>query len=636
MKAICTLLVFTLFTCGIYWAATTPWTPQISHSSTGTLPSTSPTSPNPTVTTSPSTTTHSHHFGSAWESDDNLHWQECTCGEQTNAAAHTDTDLDSRCDICDADLPVLHEHNFGDIWEFDDTNHWCVCECGEQANVAAHVDTDVNGKCDVCDADVPLPPHEHSFGTAWESDRTNHWHVCECGEQTNIAAHVDADVNGKCDVCDADVPLPHEHSFGSEWISDDTNHWHVCECGEKTNPAIHIDANRDAKCDVCTASVAHEHSFGDIWKFDDINHWHVCVCGEQADVSAHLDINTNGKCDICNAEVSLPPHEHDYGTAWSSDENEHWQVCACGERAGTAAHADNNKDHRCDTCAYVVSLPEAPSLNAHSAFIFDCEKNDYLFKNQSLNKVIYPASITKLFSCYVALKYLTPEEEILLGSEQYLVPYDTSKAGFSAGQTVSVDALLHGALMPSGSDAVHALAAAAGKKILNNPNATARAAVDAFVDELNEQAQLLGMGNTHFVTPDGYHDSQHYISFHAFVTIARCAMNNPHILSICGKATATITYKDAQGAILTRDLRSSNRLLHSKNSNNTTNEYYIPHAVGLKTGTTSKAGACLMSVFMINGRCIIIGIFGCPDDTARWEDAIALWNYYLALEALST
>ena len=82
----------------------------------------------------------------------------------------------------------------------------------------------------------PTTTHTHSFGTEWKSNTDNHWNECSCGEKSNSAAHTDADVNGKCDVCSANVPIPqHECSFGTEWKSDADNHWNECECGEKAN-----------------------------------------------------------------------------------------------------------------------------------------------------------------------------------------------------------------------------------------------------------------------------------------------------------------------------------------------------------------------------------------------------------------
>ena len=49
-------------------------------------------------------------------------------------------------------------------------------------------------------------PHNHDYGTAWESDANNHWNECSCGDKANVGTHADSDNNGKCDVCDYDIP----------------------------------------------------------------------------------------------------------------------------------------------------------------------------------------------------------------------------------------------------------------------------------------------------------------------------------------------------------------------------------------------------------------------------------------------
>ena len=50
-----------------------------------------------------------------------------------------------------------------------------------------------------------------------------------------------------------------------------------------------------------------------------------------------------------------PTHVHDHGTAWESDANEHWNECACGDKANKAAHTDSNNDGKCDTCEYQMT-----------------------------------------------------------------------------------------------------------------------------------------------------------------------------------------------------------------------------------------------------------------------------------------
>ena len=108
--------------------------------------------------------------------------------------------------------------------------------------------------------DAP-PSHTHSYGTDWKYDDTNHWHECECGDKTDIAAHsasewivdtaatetADGAKHKECTVCKKvleTAPIPatgsnHTHSYGTEWKYDSTNHWHECECGDKADTAAH-------------------------------------------------------------------------------------------------------------------------------------------------------------------------------------------------------------------------------------------------------------------------------------------------------------------------------------------------------------------------------------------------------------
>ena len=208
----------------------------------------------------------------------------------------------------------------------------------------------------------PTTAHTHSYGTEWKSDSSNHWNVCECGEKSNQAAHADADVNGKCDVCNANVPLPaHEHSFGTEWVSDATNHWNACECGETSNVAAHVDTDMNEKCDTCNADVAHEHDFGTNWVTDNVNHWNECACGEKSNEAAHADTDLNEACDTCGHFVELP-HTHSFGAGWLSDENNHWHECECGEQSASAAHANTDNDGLCDVCMFIMEeIVEGPA-----------------------------------------------------------------------------------------------------------------------------------------------------------------------------------------------------------------------------------------------------------------------------------
>ena len=101
-------------------------------------------------------------------------------------------------------------HNPSTAWSTDGEYHWKECTrcAGQQLEKGAHADSDTNGKCDVCGADVPVPPpaHTHDYGTAWKTDANNHWKECECGEKSENAAHIDDNGDNKCDTCNYAMP----------------------------------------------------------------------------------------------------------------------------------------------------------------------------------------------------------------------------------------------------------------------------------------------------------------------------------------------------------------------------------------------------------------------------------------------
>ena len=73
---------------------------------------------------------------------------------------------------------------------------------------------------------VPAAPsHTHAYGTAWKKNATNHWNECSCGEKANTAAHADANLDGKCDVCayqiatNNDNPQTGDNSMITLWVA---------------------------------------------------------------------------------------------------------------------------------------------------------------------------------------------------------------------------------------------------------------------------------------------------------------------------------------------------------------------------------------------------------------------------------
>lgn len=270
---------------------------------------------------------------------------------------------------------------------------------------------------------------------------------------------------------------------------------------------------------------------------------------------------------------------------------------------------------------------EPPELKGTAAFIYDARTNQFIYSSAAVDTALYPASITKLFTAYVALQFLEATESVTVGKEVELVSYDASKAGLEKGQTWTVEGLLYCALLPSGCDASYTLAVAAGRKILLDPKASIDDALKAFMLQCNILAQELGMENTNFVTPDGYHHKNHYISIMAYPIIAQCILEDEVLSAIVKTPSKTVKYANMAGRKCSTKMWNTNKILRSGFP-----DIYRSEAIGLKTGSTRQAGNCLLSAFAVEGGHIIIGVFGCPEKYDRFTDTNLLFDYYLTLE----
>lgn len=250
-----------------------------------------------------------------------------------------------------------------------------------------------------------------------------------------------------------------------------------------------------------------------------------------------------------------------------------------------------------------MTFPEDRQLTARQYFVYDCENGEFLAISGPEDERIYPASITKLFTAYVANQYLHPDREITVNKALEYVYAGSSLADLKKGDVVTVRRLVEGMLLPSGNDAAYALAIAAK----GSPN--------AFVEEMNRQAKLLGMTGAHFANPDGIHQNDHYMTFRDLALLGMLALEDPVIMEYAAVATDSVTISGEE-----RQWKNTNELIHPES------QYYCPYAIGLKTGQTPSAGSCLLSAFEYEGRTYIIGVFGCPEVEDRFADTLQLFN----------
>ena len=260
-----------------------------------------------------------------------------------------------------------------------------------------------------------------------------------------------------------------------------------------------------------------------------------------------------------------------------------------------------------------MTVPKDWELTAQQAFVYDVTAGEFTFLKGKENDRVFPASITKLMTAYVALQFLQPEEQITAGDVLELVGAGSSVAEIEKGDTLTVEKLVEAMLLPSGNDAAYILADAAGRAISGYDSISAWDAVAAFLKEMNGQARSLGMTGTNFTNPDGYHSADHYTTFSDLVKMGKKVLENQTVMKYAAVSEETVTLGGEE-----KKWENTNELVKP------TSKYYCPIATGLKTGQTPSAGSCLLSSFAYEGRQWIIGVFGCPQKDDRFDDTLWL------------
>ena len=226
---------------------------------------------------------------------------------------------------------------------------------------------------------------------------------------------------------------------------------------------------------------------------------------------------------------------------------------------------------------------ELPSIDiqAKAALLLDQNTGKIVYaKNE--HEELYPASLTKIMTALLVLRAvdegkLTMDQSITASESAFETLHDDgSSAGIKAGEILTVRQLLQCLLIVSANEAGTILAEAVS------------GSVSAFVEEMNTEAQALGCENTHFVNPTGLHDPQHYTSAWDLSLIATEALKYPDFLTICDSIKEIIPATNLSSE---RVLRTTNYLLDTWRALG----YRYRNAHGIKTGSTSDAGYCLVS-----------------------------------------
>ncbi|MFD6889777.1 D-alanyl-D-alanine carboxypeptidase family protein [Streptomyces sp. NPDC059957] len=259
------------------------------------------------------------------------------------------------------------------------------------------------------------------------------------------------------------------------------------------------------------------------------------------------------------------------------------------------------------------AAPSGPPTLAASAFLMDGTTGATLSSKLGDTKREV-ASTTKIMTAYVVLttpglnldKRVTVQQAYL----DYVRDEGGSSAHLKAGATPTVRRLLYAMMLPSGCDAAYALADTFG-------SGTTRAArTKDFIAKMNAKAKTLGMANTTYDSFDGISPAGKGLSTaRDLAKLTRAAMKVTTFKSV----VKTYSYSSDGTSTDTKWL-NSNLLI------NPTNGYRTPGAIGVKTGTGTKAGQCLVFSVTRNGK-TVIGVLLKSDD--RYPDAIKLTDWAL-------
>ena len=244
-----------------------------------------------------------------------------------------------------------------------------------------------------------------------------------------------------------------------------------------------------------------------------------------------------------------------------------------------------------------------------ACLLMDAPSGQVLFENQA-DQSMYPASTTKIMTLLLAIEHGDLEREVTVPDSAADIPADSSRMPVYPGETMCMADLLYGLMMRSGNDAANAVAELCS------------GSVEAFVQEMNDKAQALGMNNTHFVNPHGYHDKQHYTTARDLAILTREGLTNA---DFC-KVTTCLSY-----TLPPTQKRDSLTLTSPYEIFDPESEYYIDGAAGVKSGYTSHAGFCFVGAYQKNDRTLIAVILGAPSRNRAWSDLKRLFAYGMAV-----
>ena len=248
-------------------------------------------------------------------------------------------------------------------------------------------------------------------------------------------------------------------------------------------------------------------------------------------------------------------------------------------------------------------LPDAPKIDAKAWILVDADTG-YIIAEQNADETLPPASLAKMMTTYIASKEiaenrLKADDLVLISDNAWELggaKTDGSTMFLSPRSKVPVIDLIRGVIIQSGNDAAISLA----EHISGGET--------AFSDNMNFQAELMGMTNTYYMNSTGLPAEGMVTSARDLTILAKAIINeHPEYYSI---------YSEKYFSHNNINQPNRNRLLWRDSSID-----------GLKTGHTKEAGYCLVASSKRRGMRLISVVLGAKSDDSRARESQKLFSY---------
>ena len=253
-----------------------------------------------------------------------------------------------------------------------------------------------------------------------------------------------------------------------------------------------------------------------------------------------------------------------------------------------------------------VYASDEPSVSAGAAILMDNRTNKVLF-SKNADERMYPASTTKILTAILAIENGNLNDVVTASHDAVTsIPEGYSIADIQVGEQLTVEQLIEVLLVHSANDAANVLAEYVGGSI------------DSFVSMMNTKLNELGLDGSHFTNAYGLHEENHYTTATDLAKLMQYCIKNNDFRRYAGMASCAIPATNMHDSRL---YTSTNFLVIPES------EYYAPYITVGKTGFTSQAGDCLVTVGYNNDLELICVVLGCPTSRDRFNDIKSIYNY---------